>query len=56
MSWLPRKVGSWYTFESWSVYQSSASKKTRSSSVGALRDAKLRAASWNGKSRMACGA
>src|SRR5918997_187941 len=34
MSWLPRNVGSWYTFESASVYQSSSTKKSRSSCVG----------------------
>ena len=36
------------------MYQSSLRKKVRSWSVGWLLEAKLRAASWNGKSSTAC--
>ena len=53
MSWFPRNVGSWYTFESASVYQSSPSKNVRSASVGAESAAKPLAAAWNGKSSTA---
>src|SRR4029450_6256183 len=54
MSWFPRKVGSWYTFESASVYQSSFLKKELSWLAGCPFEAKLRAASWKGKSSTAC--
>ena len=54
MSWLPRKVGNEYALESASVYQSSLAKKSASRWVGALYDANPRAATWNGKSRIAC--
>ena len=54
MSWLPRNVGSWYAFESASVYQSSSSKNVRSASVGFESAAKPCAAAWNGKSSTDC--
>ena len=54
MSWLPRKVGSWYAFESPSVYQSSSAKKSARRSVEAEPAANACAAAWKGKSSTDC--